>query len=226
MLQRPAPSAPPAPVEWLPAPAGGAPGAVAVKLDPSAAAPFAPPPAAATAPLAQPALAPPASGGLADGSSIPLLSGASVVVLPPGGGAAVFASAPAWPSAPPAVLPRDDRIDVSGAHWHWRSLVTSVLLWGLAGASVWAAATRQHGGAPVGIYVAAGISALLYLIEVCCSDTLRFLRNAQTCDSADDYARRLYVTPPTVRQWVQFYHWCVCARLLVLLRCERCLQGG
>lgn len=132
------------------------------------------------------------------------------------------------PSAPPVVvyanyspgfaMPRDPRIDDSRSHVHWRSLFISAGLWASLIAMIVFLCTRSSSsssssstyGSPSTItpeltasFVCVGIFTLIYLIEVCISDTRKFLSNRLSVGSAEDYVRRVYTTPPQPVFWIQ-----------------------
>lgn len=118
------------------------------------------------------------------------------------------------PSAPPIVVyaaaanaaaatPRDPRIDDSRIHVHWRSLFVSAGLW----ASIVAIAVVLSQGASsdqrLAASVCAGVFAAIYLVEFCLADTRKYLSNMQSVGSAEEYVRKVYVTPPQPVFWIQ-----------------------
>lgn len=119
-------------------------------------------------------------------------------------------------------MPRDPRIDDSRAHVHWRSLFISAGLWAsliamivfLCTRSSSSSSTSSSYGSPSTItpqltasFVCVGIFTLIYLIEVCISDTRKFLSNRLSVGNAEDYVRRVYTTPPQPVFWIQCYHY-------------------
>jgi hypothetical protein len=58
-------------------------------------------------------------------------------------------------------------------------------------------------GPAIGVQIAFGVIYVLYLVEFLRSDTLKFLRNVHTVETAESYAQRLHAVQPVPVQWIR-----------------------
>lgn len=112
--------------------------------------------------------------------------------------------------------PADPRLDVSKCHVHWRSIITFIILW-VSVVSFGVCMTSHDYSEVDGVTTDTGCAAnnngtlgfflialAIYLVEIWKSDTLKFLSNVHTTETAEAYTNRIHAVPPRPIQWIRY----------------------